>query len=97
MAMSKPKTVAEIPADELKRFGASLVGTGHNVYTRAMVNWGEQLQAGDELFDRLKAEAGVQKCEECNEWKYSRDMDRSVEGFCFDCVEEMNGTCDEDE
>jgi hypothetical protein len=93
----KPRTVAEISTASLTKFAASLVGTAHNVFTRARLNWGDQLAADDALFDRLKAECRVEKCENCDVWKTSAEMDRKVSGYCTECVDEMNGESPADE
>lgn len=75
---------SEISSEKLQAIASRVHGTTQNVWRVTEEVLGEPCNE-DELFDRLKAEAGVVKCEECNLWVSTSEYDEEVEQ-CNDCA-----------
>src|SRR4051812_22432903 len=72
-----------------------LVGTTHNVYHELIavvgLNQSESAVAtGDEIFELLEKVGRIFKCEECGLWLSIDQRDRSIEGMCTSCVDDID-------
>ena len=70
-----------------EQLASKLHGTTQNVYVVARSLFGCEFD--DEDFDRLKADTGVFRCEECSEWL---NVEHEAKGFpylCNGCLEGM--------
>lgn len=77
---------SEVSSEQLQTIANRVRGTQQNVWRVAEEVLGEPC-TDDELFDRLKAEASVVKCEECNTWVSTDEYDEEIER-CNECGED---------
>jgi hypothetical protein len=88
----QPATKTGLSLAELRQLSDRLLGSSLHVYRTAEKMFGREF--GDDIFDDLKVHCGLQKCEECNEWKLSDQFERGFE-TCSECLDRID--CDDDE
>lgn len=80
--------------EQYKLLADKLLGTRHNVYRLAKSEYG--VEWTDDDFDKLEEHGKVFRCEGCDEWMLTREMDDDVKGFCEECVNNMDGKEDQE-
>jgi hypothetical protein len=95
--MTKP-TLAGLTIDQIKWLADKLRGTTQNVYTLVRAHF-NGLEVGDGIFDRLRKEAGLFKCEyDCNEWQDVKEEEcPEIPDCCLTCADAMNADEDDED
>lgn len=80
--------------EELKQLAGILHSTTQNVYSlcERLFN----VKVADAIFDRLKKEEELFKCENCNEWMTTDCMDDSIDDMCVSCVNDIDDRLQEE-
>lgn len=74
--------------EQLKQLAGTLHSTTQNVYSLCQRLF--NVKVGDAIFDRLKKEEELFKCENCNEWMTTDCMDDSIDDMCMSCVNDID-------
>jgi hypothetical protein len=93
--MAKKSKQAEpqlVSADQLKAIAKAIENTSNNIYRVAERIAGRKV--GEEIFDQLRKEAGLFRCENCNIWQPVAN--ESATEWCDECVCEDDAAYDEE-